>query len=68
MITNPEVARQISELMLEFGNRLDLSVHAVAHSCPDPELQTYKQAVGKVPGEVLLEVDLTPQIGPPDSS
>jgi hypothetical protein len=56
MIKNERVSREISELMLDIGRRLDASVATVELSCGESELRAYRRAVGKVLGEVLLEV------------
>jgi hypothetical protein len=56
VIDNEEIARQISELMLDCGARLDESVALVQNECTPEELHTYRRAVGKIMGEVLLEV------------
>ena len=51
-----EVAQYISDLMIEFGGRLDSSIQVVGAQVPQEELQAYKRAVGKVLGEMLLEI------------
>jgi hypothetical protein len=56
MITDALTARQISELMIEFSGRLDSSLIAVRESCSPEEFKTYRRAVGKILGEMLLEV------------
>lgn len=56
MIENVDVAREISDLMLEYGARLDKSVALVSERCSAEELKTYRRAVGKIMGEMLLEV------------
>jgi hypothetical protein len=56
MITDAAVAEQISDLMLEFSARLDRSIIAVQKTWPPEEFRTYRVAVGKIMGEMLLEV------------
>jgi hypothetical protein len=56
LIENANVAKQISELMQDCSARLDSSVALVRDECGAEELQTYRRAVGKVMGEILLEV------------
>jgi hypothetical protein len=56
MIKDRAIAEHVSKLMLEFGSRLNESVVAVRDSCSDAEFQAYRIAVGKVLGEMLLEV------------
>lgn len=56
MIENEEVARQISDLMIEFGRRLDASVALVRDRGTPEEFQAYRRAVGKVMADMLLEI------------
>jgi hypothetical protein len=56
MIENANVAKQIGELMQDCTARLDSSVALVRDECGEAELQIYRRAVGKVLGEILLEV------------
>jgi hypothetical protein len=56
MIENEDIAQQISELMLEYGARLDRSVALVQDHCSEQELQIYRRAVGTIMGEMLLQV------------
>ncbi|HTV84821.1 MAG TPA: hypothetical protein VME63_05420 [Dyella sp.] len=59
MIENSDVAKQVSELMLDYSRRLDSSIALVRDSCDAEEFKGYRRAVGKVLGEIYLEV-LTP--------
>ena len=56
MIENEEVAKEISKLMLEYGARLNTSVALVKDRCTAEELRAYRMAVGKVMGDMLLEI------------
>jgi hypothetical protein len=56
MIEQKDVAAEVSKLMLEFGSRLDASVALVQVKCSATELQAYRRAIGKIMGEMLLEV------------
>jgi hypothetical protein len=56
MIQNEVIAREISELMVEYGRRLNESVARVQQHCSNDELKVYRIAVGKVMGEMLLEI------------
>jgi hypothetical protein len=56
MIKSEPIAKQISDLMLEYGARLDASVMLVKTHCSTEELTLYRRAVGKILGEMLLEV------------
>jgi len=56
MISDPVVARRISDLMLEFGARLDISVAEVSEQCGREELAAYRRAVGSVMSTMLLDI------------
>ena len=56
MISDPAIAKKISDLMLEFGSRLDASVADVADHCKADELNRYRQAVGSVMADMLIEI------------
>ena len=51
-----DVAQQISSLMLEFGAKLDSSVELVVANGSAVEALRYKRAVGKILGEMLVEI------------
>ena len=55
MISYPTVARNLSELLLDFSKRLDESVFLVQQNCPAEEFKAYRLAIGKILAEVLLE-------------
>jgi len=56
MIKDALVAQQISDLMIEFGSRLDISIATVQEKCSSEEFTVYRRAVGRIMGEMLLEV------------
>ncbi|MGJ0515072.1 MAG: hypothetical protein ACR65O_04885 [Methylomicrobium sp.] len=56
MIKNEDIAKQISELMLSYGAKLDASVAVVIDKCSNEEAIVYKKAVGKIMGTMLLEI------------
>ena len=56
MIKDPSIARQISDLMLEFSERINESILTVQEQCSPGEFKAYILAASKVLGEVLLEV------------
>lgn len=56
MIANKDVAKEISNLMLDFGAKLDASVALVQQNCGPKELDTYKKVIARIMGEMLLEV------------
>lgn len=45
MIGDERVAKQISDLMLEFGTRVDASVLLVKNCCSEEELNVYRRGV-----------------------
>jgi hypothetical protein len=56
VVQNEEIAKHVSNLMIEFGRRLDASVTLVRdHGTPE-ELNLYRRAVGKIMGDMLLEI------------
>ena len=56
MIKDKSVARQISDLMIEFSARIDRSILTVQEKCSPEEFKAYRLATAKVLGEILLEV------------
>jgi hypothetical protein len=53
MIRDPALARQISDLMIDIGGRLDRSVQTVKEQCSPQEFEIYRRAVGGIMGEML---------------
>ena len=51
MIKDEDIAKQISDLMLEFGAKLDESVNLVHKNCSKKEQYSYRRAVGKGDGQ-----------------
>jgi hypothetical protein len=56
MVENEGIAKQISDLMVEFGGRLDGSVALVKDNCGEAELKEYRRAVGAIMAEMLFRV------------
>ena len=56
MFKDKQVAREISQLMLDVGARLDESLAMVQAKGNADEFQQYKQVVASIMGEMLLEV------------
>jgi hypothetical protein len=56
MIKDKEVATRVSLLMLEFGAKLNESVALAKERCSDAEFKAYRTVVGRLMGEMLLEV------------
>lgn len=51
-----DIARQISELMLDVSKQVDASVALIQGSCSPEEAANYRRALGRVLGEILLEI------------
>ncbi len=56
MFEDKEVAHAVSDLMLEIGEKLDASVAQVQQRCSAAEFERYREVVGRVMGDLLLEV------------
>jgi hypothetical protein len=56
MIQQECVASEISQLMLEYGAKLNESVALVRDKCSQAELMAYRDAIAKIMGDMLLEV------------
>lgn len=56
MIENKGVAREISNLMLDFGAKLDASLILVQQKCGPEEFKRYKKVIAPIMAEMLLEV------------
>ena len=51
-----EVATEIVDLMVEFGDRLNQSVALVQGNCSEDELASYRSVVGKLMRSILLDI------------
>ena len=56
MINNDQIAKEISQLMLDYGAKLDQTVAQVKDKCSSQEFETYRDAVGKVMGCMFFEI------------
>jgi hypothetical protein len=66
-----EMAGEISSLMLEIGARLNGSLSRVQERCPNGEFEAYRAAVGRLVGEMFVEVMRPiylqhPELAPPE--
>jgi hypothetical protein len=69
LISDLDVARRVSMLMLEIGAKLDASIADVQASCPLPEFEMYRREVAQIMGRMLLDLmnplyDEHPEIKP----
>lgn len=56
MIKNKFMAVEINELMVNYSKDLNKSLLHVQKNCDLHEFETYRLAVGKILGEMLIEV------------
>lgn len=56
MIKDKVVAKKVSDILLQCGKELDASVLLVKENCTEEELNVYRKAIGKVMGELLIQV------------
>lgn len=56
MIQQKSVAAEISQLMIDYGAKLDASVTLVKAQCSNEEFGAYRKAVGKVMADMLFEI------------
>ncbi len=53
---NKQVASEIINLMVEFGSKLNHSITDIQDNCTEEEFNNYRKAVGKLMGNMLLDV------------
>ena len=56
MLKDKEVAKEVNQLMLDVGAKLNKSVALAKERCSESEFKAYRLAVGKILGEMLMEV------------
>lgn len=56
MIKNKLIAIQINQLMMNYSKDLNKSLLDVQKNCDSFEFEAYRLAVGKILGEMLIEV------------
>jgi hypothetical protein len=56
MISDANIARQVSQLMLNMFSQVDESLAMVRERCPADEVQAYQTATGRVVGAILMDV------------
>lgn len=56
MISNANVAKQISDLMLDLFRKVDESVAQVRETSPPEEAAAYQKAAGRVAGSIVMGV------------
>jgi hypothetical protein len=59
MISNADIAKRVSELMLDFSTRIDNSIAEVQDNCDSDEFKAYRKTAGRVLGEIYTDI-LTP--------
>ena len=56
MVGDERIAKQISDLMVEFSHRLNGSIALVKENCSKEEFEEYRTAVSKILVEILFQV------------
>lgn len=56
MISDPQIATQISRLMLDIFRQVDESLALVRERCPPEEVAAYQKATGLVAGPIVMDV------------
>lgn len=56
MIKDKMIAKNISELMLEYSERLNSSLMDVKENCTIEEYETYRKGFAHVMGEMLIRI------------
>jgi hypothetical protein len=70
MISDPEIAKQVSRLMLDLFRQVDESLANVRERCPSDEVRAYQTATGRVAGAIVMDVleplyRVHPELKPP---
>jgi hypothetical protein len=56
MISDQQIATQVSRLMLDLFRQVDESITSVRASCPADEVAAYQKAIGRVAGSIVMDV------------
>lgn len=56
MIKNKEIAQNISELMLDFAERLNKSLYEIKEKCSEEEFKKYRRGVSYILGNVSIVI------------
>jgi hypothetical protein len=56
VISNPVQAKKVSDLMLEYGAKLDALAGELQSQLSEEEFNVYRRATGRVMGAMFLEV------------
>ncbi len=56
MIDDPNVAKQISDLMMDMFLRLDQSCQTVRKQCSDQEYKAYMKGTAGIAGSIVMDV------------
>lgn len=56
MISDENIAKQISDLMLDIFQRVDASCESVKQACPPDEAAAYVKATARVVGPIVFDV------------
>jgi len=53
---NKEIAREVSQLMLEYFGKLNTSLKLVQENCSKQEFDNYRKAIAKLMGDMTAEI------------
>ena len=56
MVSDPALAKELSDTMREFAGRLDALIARAQSTCPPEEFTDARRRIGQVMGEMLLAV------------
>jgi hypothetical protein len=56
MVSDPEIAKGISELMVEIEQQIAKSLTLVSERCSAEEYKAYKKATGKIVSAIVFDV------------
>ena len=71
MISDSNIAHDLSQMLLDISGRIDESVSLVKDQCSDAEFQAYRKAAGIILGVILTEAlnpifKVHPEVAPPE--
>jgi len=66
-----EIAGEISKLIFDVGAQLNASLLRVQERCPNGEFEAYRAVIGRVMGDMFVEVSMPifsrhPELEPPE--
>ena len=56
MLSNKETAREVEKMMQQCSAILDDSIRRVMETCPEEEFKVYRRVIGRIMGDIYLNV------------